>query len=361
MAFGIKFILFHILFMELLYNHRIYSYRNCAEAYIANQVNGEYNITQDDYTFPVYCEYNTSSQTGYMHLSRIAIQNNGIFTVNLSSLSDIRSRFKIVLFNENTGLQRYTIIEQLAIYSDREMTLLLNTRLNGYFEQADNLYGDTYLTVNLLGSEPGGVAGVTRGFTTNGEELSFTNCDNNYNALFGFYPNHGNAVGSIYTTNYGLTRNMLNSGVTTLDPILDIDTYGFAGLIGFGGCGAANIFTNHNPSGVNEMATHAGVALPFTFALRFDCSASNCDGDATCLNSFVESNNSKRRYGVMGTHYNVSRYIRCAQICKQSNDGCVGFDYSQERSECVLLGYIGGDLIEDALSTSYRMMRCVEQ
>ena len=39
----------------------------------------------------------------------------------------------------------------------------------------------------------------------------------------------------------------------------------------------------------------------------------------------------------------------------------MGFDYSQERSECVLLGYIGGDLVEDLLFTSYRMMQCVEK
>ena len=338
-------VLWNILSMFLHVTLCIAAATNCKEAYVRNQQSGDVTLTHNGHCFTVYCDYDITTGIGIMYLSNDAVQDNATFTLDIEQLYDVKSFAKIVLFLAD-GSQQEVTIEQLPMYSDRDLFFLQNDLVTApRLDNANNAYG-AYVTLHVSGAVAGGdVAGQTRGFTANGHSGQFTNCDTLTNALFRFYTNRNTQPPSLMYSNVGSPgRALLSYGTVIANPVLTPTTYGFLGMYSMGGCGGIFEFTHRDLSSynlpINQQLTGAAIGLPFLFNPMRDCSAANCATDE-CLKTYDVIPGQAQANFVSETTTQAVR-LQCIKRC-MDDVACFGVNYDDDVKSCQVLTSIGGE------------------
>ena len=324
------------------------SYRDCREIYLYTKTSGHYEIEQNGFTFNVFCDF--TQPTGYMFLAKDAISET--HTIALNELYDIKSHFKIIFFMED-GRQKEVVTEQLDQFSDQDIRSTYYPTSSNI--DAFNAFGAN-INMEMLSIPDSDATGLTRGFKGNGISLNFINCDSNPSAYFSFYQNPTNSRQSLFTYNYTLTYDFIETAVAMETPILDTSIYGLAGLIAFGGCGSYNLFTNWPPSPNGEMIAFSGLAVPFrkhlfTFPPGYGFNIYWKYTDLMHIGTGCQ-------VGGQEEVVKVRSRLQCGMICR-SKEWCFGANFAKGTDLCSLLYAIGGRYEVTGRCNTYRIKQLI--
>ena len=133
----------------------------------------------------VFCLFNGDG-SGFVFVARDVILNSIDNPFDLDLLSKDRSKVLIRVLKED-GVQEDTVIKELDLYNDRNLTLMVNEHTGFARVKNRDSMGDQFVYLGILDLETAGQVNSKQGFVSNGQEVSFTNCDGNPNNYFVFY------------------------------------------------------------------------------------------------------------------------------------------------------------------------------
>ena len=157
----------------------------------------------------VYCDMNNLIEDKAITFFQNSILNSSYFTTDFfNSVYTNQSKLIFVYrLNSNHSQQFFSIIEQLDIYKNFSISLLVNP-LNG---DAAFFNNRARIQFQFLPTSITDVKSKTRGFKSNGIDISFTNCDtNNHNCFYFYEPSVYNQYDNASIT-FQLIKNWLNS------------------------------------------------------------------------------------------------------------------------------------------------------
>lgn len=172
---------------------------NCNELQQAENgalTSGTYSVTNNNGdNITVYCQY-------YRGYGYTFVSNNTNADVNMTSLYDDTSHV-IIRHKRANGYQYSAVLEQLSMYS---LTPLL-VQYNGHtgYQAQQNTNMTPYIYVGFI-PESMTIKRANQGWTCNGREYTFQNCDANPNSYIVFFFNR---AGAGYTSYAGYYRSLL--------------------------------------------------------------------------------------------------------------------------------------------------------
>lgn len=161
----------------------------------ASATSGHHNITNTAGTFEVYCEMEINGG-GYTFLKASSLSNyqkllSVIYTDTTQVLFRLRSK-------TNFQYQPYIVTKQLGNYSNIPIAIMINnsTGYNGYYGSSNKPIGPTPINTPLgnyilVGFIPNAMikSGTLMGFESNGNTVTFLNCDGNPNSFITLFSN----------------------------------------------------------------------------------------------------------------------------------------------------------------------------
>ncbi|XP_068689720.1 uncharacterized protein [Montipora foliosa] len=248
--------------IELAVAGCVYSWSSCKEikAYDKNAVSGVYTIYLEGCTqsINVYCEMALEGG-GFTFLPRqfTRMKNaqgivNALFTDKKNVLLKLMRRHQITEY--------YTLIKPLANWKNVDFGI----RVNGYsdYTRPLNYFMRDYILLGIIPRSLAATGSRTQGFVSNGQSVSFHNCDRNPNSYFAFMPNHNHQTPSNYLGSNlvyekrGVAVNWRNTALPISNPVRTMpNQYFFLTELHFGGCGC---YTSSNRWGAYQ-----GTAIGF--------------------------------------------------------------------------------------------------
>ena len=147
----------------------------------------------------------------------------------------------LVWITRNDGAQFTTLLSQLPAYASYDVS----SRSTG-----------SYVEIEFIPRDVADVAGQTQGFRSNGQDLTFVNCDANPNSYFRFYQSGQTSSHQPSTNDYNMSYRWRNTKTAAQSPI-PADFYAYTELHQ-GGCGTFST-SNRWPAYDNTTGAALGI------------------------------------------------------------------------------------------------------
>jgi len=199
---------------------------------------GEYTLTSCETGRPikVYCEMGLNGG-GYTFIKYKELAD--LTQIELQSMFTDATSFLLRLRKcSGGGGQPYVVLKQLANYASIPLKLALNGDRKYAIPQNDHFLGQPYLYFGFLPIANANTNN-TQGLWANGQEYTFTNCDNNPNSYFALFPNFNENQPTTYlfTSDYPLINQIFDGALPNPSSREMPVCYFYFMEAHFGGCG----------------------------------------------------------------------------------------------------------------------------
>lgn len=209
---------------------------------------GVYTLYHQMQTFIVFCLF--KKEGGYTF-----IYPEILIEVDINSLSNDNSHV-LIRHRRTNGVQYESRIEQITRYQSRPISVQYNSHVayQGPVNSLMTPYIYVGLTPEILDNGRNH-KGDTQGYRSNGQDVTFVNCDGNPNGYFAFLFNHNSVAPSSWYSP-ALARQWVDTAIKVTDEVIPDKFLSFFELH-FGGCG---VFASTDRI---QDVTGAAVGIPF--------------------------------------------------------------------------------------------------
>ncbi|KAK6191698.1 hypothetical protein SNE40_003316 [Patella caerulea] len=202
-----------------------------------NPVNGVYSVIIDNGNIiQLFCDFQPNRIISF-------ISKYSFLNLTNADLNFFSNKTKVVMRQEWISEQRDAILGQLSMYPDyQDLKISINAPVD-YNPTTNGILGD-YLYVGFLKNSLIS-SGTTNGYTTNGNQYTFPNCNSDGNSYYAFYPNVEDNQPTDrrnYSDRVDMFAWSKNTQTVELNQQLP-DEFFYITEIHFGGCGGHTVST----------------------------------------------------------------------------------------------------------------------